>query len=534
MEPASSQKENALFYNIDNTREPKPVDYPEDNTTTPNAAVAKLNGTDPNKRIGPSIILKVMAGDTIQAAVRAFYRQQPIPKNNTGLPAEQILAGLLQAFAAPMAQATVTHGGDLMPNNRTVGPNLTTNDLQQLKNKDPQNNKLNKPKAYLNYVFFDNQFNFVNDGSGIKQVDGEPNQLETLASGKVVAKKNGFVYVYTSNESQQDVLFDNFGVMQITGPVLEETHYYPFGLTMAGISTTAPLKIENRFKFNGKELNHNEFNDGTGLEWYDFGARIQDPQIGRFTFVDPKSADAPEWSPYRFGLDNPIRFIDFDGKWERDANGNLVAEKGDNAWTLAKYLNTSAEISIDMLNQQGYTINRKGILNLNVGDVFNIEYSSPRPKSREDLGFIGNNIRKRAGSEFSKDLFENYWNGKGNLELSGERFAGILMYVKDKNPKSSAPVPVNFLNSKGEIITSGSKKAVSFYSSPEYDKAFGTATLYYNSKGNIIGFYDKYDFDSKPWGERSTKNEIITRSVEMFSPDKARDFDIDFGYSNRW
>jgi hypothetical protein len=41
----------------------------------------------------------------------------------------------------------------------------------------------------------------VNNGSGIKQVDGEPNQLETLASGKVVAKKNGYVYVYTSNES---------------------------------------------------------------------------------------------------------------------------------------------------------------------------------------------------------------------------------------------------------------------------------------------------------------------------------------------
>lgn len=91
--------------------------------------------------------------------------------------------------------------------------------------------KKGKPKAYLNYVFFDKELNFVPDGSGIKQVDGAPGELEILSSGKVVAnlptlklrqaRKNG--YVYTSNESPQDDLshsevhgmfFDNFAVTQ--------------------------------------------------------------------------------------------------------------------------------------------------------------------------------------------------------------------------------------------------------------------------------------------------------------------------------
>jgi hypothetical protein len=195
-----------LFYNLDNTREAKPVDYPQDNTTTPNTAVAKLNGNDPDKRIGPSIILKVMAGDTIQAAVRAFYRQQATPQNNAGLPASQMLAGLAQALVAPEAQAVATHSVRITTGLQIAGPGLTANDLQNLKQKDPDNIKDNKPKAYLNYVFFDNQFNFVPDGSGVKQVDGDRGQLETLSSGKVVAKKNGYVYVYTSNESQQDSL----------------------------------------------------------------------------------------------------------------------------------------------------------------------------------------------------------------------------------------------------------------------------------------------------------------------------------------
>jgi RHS repeat-associated protein len=102
--------------------------------------------------------------------------------------------------------------------------------------------------------------------------------------------------------------------------------YYPFGLTMAGISSKSAGKLENKYKFNGgNEIQSKEFTDGDGLDMYDAINRLYNPQIGIFHQIDPLADISYSWSPYVFGSDNPILRNDPLGLKDTIVNG----EKGE-------------------------------------------------------------------------------------------------------------------------------------------------------------------------------------------------------------
>jgi len=156
------------------------------------------------------------------------------------------------------------------------------------------------------------------------------------------AQKSGYLYVFCSNESNFPVFFDNLSVRHTPGPVLEETHYYPFGLTIAGISSKAAGALINRKKFNdGTELQSQDFSDGSGLELYATNYRSLDPQLGRFWQIDPLAEAHPNLNSYAYVNNNPLRYNDPLGldtvRVSGEGSHKIKVRQGDVlAWTIGE------------------------------------------------------------------------------------------------------------------------------------------------------------------------------------------------------
>ena len=306
-------------------------------------------------------------------------------------------------------------------------------------------------------------------------IAGGAAKVQLVGPSNMVVRRNGWLYVYLSNESNQNVYFDDLVVNHKRGPVVEVTDYYAFGLVIPGLSTQANKGQSynpNRYKYNGKEIQSKEFSDGSGLEWEDYGARMYDPQIGRWMVSDPLSEKYRKWSPYNYAVDNPIRFIDPDGMAQEDWvknnktgkyewKNNVTSEgkkpagykyvgKDDKA--ILKDLGWDGKHASISSNNTGYlsrsdkgvssvnTINVTTSLNIEAKTTFGLD--SKGEITKEFIG-VSVHIANVSNTNGGDDITAT---GDASLKLDGTTYSTPVNPIKDLS-KSIAP--------EGETVASG-------------------------------------------------------------------------------
>ncbi|MBX9448946.1 MAG: hypothetical protein KL787_04205 [Taibaiella sp.] len=144
-----------------------------------------------------------------------------------------------------------------------------------------------------------------------------------LSPGDILIPFPGYLLVFVNTGSPgRDVWFDDLHVGHYYGQVLEENHYYPFGLTLT--ETGAGAK-QNPYKYQGIELERH-----FGLETYETFYRGLDPQLGRFNSIDPKAEKHYSVTPYSSMDNNPVINIDplGDDWFVNSTNGDVIFVRG--------------------------------------------------------------------------------------------------------------------------------------------------------------------------------------------------------------
>jgi RHS repeat-associated protein len=328
-------KEKELFGEdvLQPTRNPLPVELQDKDPGNKKCSLLKPgsnNGKVPYK------ILKVNAGDKFNIGVQYYYRPQA-NKNNSKSLREDIFNNLLSGILGiGNAVAGGDKAGNVIQQNLVNSPYSNNNALQQFTQTDrDQQTPSNRPRAYLNYVLMDTTMQFIKGGAlRVGEMDAKEPEWKNLVQNDIEATKAGYFLVYLSNEEasfsplsgklEGAVYFDNLVIVTNEGPIMEENHYYPFGLLIHPLSTSGSGRLQNKYKYNDKELQNGEFADGSGLEWHDYGARMYNQQIGRWHVIDNESETYFGLTPYNYGGNCPVNTVDIDGNLFIFANGFML------------------------------------------------------------------------------------------------------------------------------------------------------------------------------------------------------------------
>lgn len=278
---------------------------------------------------------------------------------------------------------------------------------------------------------------------------------------------------------EKDVYFyhpDHLGsssyITDTNGKLYEHLEYFPFGETWVEEASNTQ---RTPYLFTGKELD-----EETGL--YYFGARYYDPRTSVWQSADPIDRFTPK-SPtiglnlYQYGLFNPVRMTDPDGRLEYDQQQDkFTISKGDTLTSISE----KTGFGIGKLLAANPNIKNQDKIyagkNINIPSV-SIQHNQNKTAASGKVG---------SGVEIRNAL--HYFGGSGEtMEIGKNEFSRI--YEAGKIDGMAKPMMF-------ESGNFGFKGNIDLYASDEFDYAYGEATIYFNKNLVPSGFYDRYNMNS--------------------------------------
>lgn len=312
---------------------------------------------------------------------------------------------------------------------------------------------------------------------------------------------NSYLYVYQYKDHLGNVRLsyadcDGDGVINPATEILEENNYYPFGVKHKGynqIANSCRSEEAEAYKFLNKE-----YEDSFALNVTETDFRHYDNALGRFNVLDPMAELAYDFTPYRYGFNNPVYFndpsglfesyfaarfyqlshglfgstigfdgADGDGHWYIDTGKSMITQVGE--WILTTYELDGGGMGVDKTRAGGSTANSNDNSQskksdggfwkfMEAGGMFNIW-----GRMKDDPGFKPNS-RKRSAVAASMNYdqvisqsLDKYWWARVREILGGidTRNGNIRsnLNITETKPKSDVSSSEESITTKAERQT---------------------------------------------------------------------------------
>jgi len=249
-------------------------------------------------------------------------------------------------------------------------------------------------------------------------------------------------------------------------------------MNIAALSSSAPMGMPNNYKYNGKELNE-EFD----LNWYSYGAREYDAQLGRFFTQDRYAEKYYDMNPYQYAGNDPIRNIDVNGdsinvagmlKYDKDNGtnhfqtllGDLTSQTGlsfkveNNKLVFDTDDNGNAKVSTDSNGNEEGSAEARDIMTDAISDQDNMVFARFNTKKNSKAPIGGNLI------DINPDQVSKFIKGSKNLDSRTMGFGMTFMHetlhsaagmsLPDKNGFGQTGAVVDRMNKvRGELNAQG-------------------------------------------------------------------------------